>query len=303
MYLIFNKTFNCFRLQAAFVVIFLTTLSLAAQDTQAQKVVWKNIGDKNNEFIISFPNGYEYFDDGQFYLVNKGISVAIKNRKTIIRYINGAVLRLDIYEGKIENIQKYIADGLKGKLVVEKTINGFGMKSYAANLTDFACDQQHFFDEDSLYVVSAYYRNERNDIVDNFFKSVRLFQNKKGVAPNFPSAATKAEIIAPLPDINEESFSDKIEEKPDKPAIYIYMPQVLRITEFGRSNMGIAKFNLLLTASGKVSKVKTIFTPTIGMADGIRPSAEHAVFLPALKDGKPVTTWQTLDYGFQVSNF
>lgn len=302
MDLIFTKTFNFLRLQSAVVIIFLTALIIAAQNSKSQKTVWKTLADKNNEFILSLPDGFAYFDDGQFYLGRKGSSVAIKNRSTIIRYINGAVLKLDIYEGKVGKIQKYITDNLENKLVEEKTTNGFQIKSYTYELTDFVCEEQHFFDADALFVMSAFYRSERSNIVDDFFKSVRLFQNGKGVAPNFPTTATKAEITAPLPDINEEVLSDKIEEVPDKPAIFIYLPRASRIEEFGRSNTGTVKFNLLLSASGKVSKVKTVFTPTVGMADGVRPSAERMVFLPALKDGKPVSTWQMFDYGFHISN-
>lgn len=297
----FATSFSFTKLLIVIVFALLAVSQLTAQNSKNGKVSWKALGDKDNEFVFSIPDGFEYFDDGEIYVGTESNFVKVKNKKTIARYINGSVLLLNIYEGDADKIQSAL-NYIKKEIVNETTTtNGFQIKSYIYKAPDFVLEQQHIFDDDSLYLLSAYYRSERTNIVDNFFKSVRLFKDKKGVAPNFPKGATKAEILAPLDDVTIDSFSDEVVENPDKPAIIIYRSRPAWRTEFGRSNSGDVKLNLLLSSSGKVLKVKTVFAPTVGLADSVKPSAEHSVFLPAIKDGKPVSTWKTVEYGFEIT--
>ncbi len=298
---LFNNSSNFIRLQTALAVILLTALLSAAQAVKTKKVSWKGLGDKKNKFFFQIPDGFRYFEDGTFYLGTKSDSVYIKNKQTVSRYINGAVLILDIYEGDTKKIQPALIEGSKFEPVEEKTGNGFQIKSYIYKSPDFIIERQHFFDDESLYSMSAFYRAERSGIVAEFFKSVRLFKDGKGTAPNFPKDGKKELLNAQVPDVEEEFFSDKIEENPDKKAVIAYVPIATWNREFGRSNKGNVKLKLLFAVTGKVEKIKTVFMPTVSMADGVKAAAENIVFLPAVKNGNPVSTWQPFEYGFNIT--
>ena len=282
-------------------VILLTASVIAAQIPSSQKIKWQGLIGKENEFFFLIPEGFQISDDGEIYVGKKPNYIRVKNKRTVSRYINGIVLMMDLFEGKINEIQPALAEITESASLKEETINGFQVKSYLKKFSDFTWEQQHFFNKGSLYVMHAVYRNERSSIVENFFKSVRLVNKEQVVAPNFPKDTKKNLLNARLPDIVQESGSEEIAEQPDKKAIILYRPKPSFKMEFGRSNSGIVKLKVLLSASGKVMKVETVSSPNITLADGVRLSAEHLVFLPAEKNGKFVSSWETIEYEFQIT--
>lgn len=289
-------------LKFPFALIFTAAAVLTAQSQTVQKLEWQGFSGINNEFLFLIPEGYQIAEDGEMFVgKNSDSLVRINNRRTVTRYVNGVVLMMELYEGNIKKIQSSIAEMYKSDLLKDETIGGFQFKSYSKKFPDFVLEQQHFYSKDALYLMSAAYRSERGEVVENFFKSIRLVDNGKAVAPNLPKDAKKELLNAGLPDIVLEASSEEIVEQPDKKAVIVYRPKPSFKREFGKSNSGTVKLKVLLLANGKVGKVELVAAPNLSLYEGVRNSAEHLVFLPAEKNGKPVTSWQTVDYGFQMT--
>lgn len=296
-----SKNFLFIRLLITLSIILLMASVLAAQAPKSNSVDWVGIGGKNNEFLFLIPEGFQTSADGEIYIGKRSDYVVAKDHRIAARYINGVVLMMDYYEGKAAEIQRLLAELYQGELLKEETINGFQAKYYRKTNPEYSWEQQYFYNKNSLYLMHAIYRGERNKIAENFFKSVRLVNNQITVSPNLPKDVKKSALMADYSAIAIEPVSEEIVEQPDKRAVILYRPKPVWNREFGRSNAGTVKFKVLLFPSGKVAKAERIFSPTVGLADGVRPSAENLIFLPAEKNGKAVASWETIDYSFQIT--
>jgi len=116
------------RLPLTLSIIILTASGLAAQTPKSNSVDWVGVGGKDNEFLFLIPEGFQTTDDGEIYLGKKSDYVVVKDRRTAARYINGAVLMMDFYDGKAAEIQRVLAETYQGELLKEETINGFQTK-------------------------------------------------------------------------------------------------------------------------------------------------------------------------------
>jgi hypothetical protein len=293
-----NSIFRHLRFLIAGAYIFTGTLVLMGQSSNTQRLKWQGLGGVDNEFLFLIPEGYQVADDGDFFFgKDRDSIVQVKTKKTVSRYMNGVVLMMDLYQGKIKDIEALLTSMYQSELVKAETVNGFEHKTYVKKFPDFVLEQQYFSNKNTLYILSAAYRSERSDLVKNFFKVVQLVNQGQTVAPNLP----KDKKVPGLPDIILETYSGEMVEEPDKKAIVVYRPRPSFKREFGKSNSGAVKLKLLLSADGKVNKVNLLSSPNVSLADGVRASAEHVVFLPALKNGKHVTSWLNIDYGFQMT--
>ncbi len=287
----------------SFVLLTATALILSAawsvSAQVSQKLRWQGLSGANDEFLFLMPEGFQIADDGDYnFGKDRNSIVSIKNKKNVSRYVNGVVLMMDFYQGKTKDIAATVASMYESELVKAETVNGFEHKVYLKKYPEHVLEQQYFINKTSLYVLSAAYRGERGTLVENFFKVVQLVNQGQTVAPNLPK---DEKFVPDLPDITPETFSGEIVEEPDKKPVIVYIPRPNFRREFGKSNSGKVLLKLLCSADGKVNKVNLLSAPNVSLADGVRKSAEHIVFLPALKDGKHVTSWFNVDYGFQMS--
>lgn len=285
----------------------LSTILFVGATVRAQetRVKWSGLVGKDGDFVFLMPEGYQALDNGESALgTNPTDVVKIQGERAFSRYINGVALIVEAYEGKASAIHSLFLKMMKLKSVKSGTLGDFRFDSFLNTYPEFTLERQHFFAKNTLYVLSAAYRGERGQIADDFFKSVRLIDTgNKVFAPNFPADTPKSLLTARVADIVIDQIpdSEEIVQAPDKKPIVVYQPRATTYFEFGRSNTGLVKLKALLSNTGKVVKVETVSTPNLSLARGVRESAQHMVFLPAEKNGKPVTSWHLLEAGFQVS--
>src|SRR5215213_2691150 len=293
-----NSIFKHLRFLMAVAFIFTGTLVLMGQSSNTQILKWQGLSGVNDEFLFLIPEGFQIADDGNFnFGKDRDSAVFIKTQKNVSRYVNGVVLMMDLYQGKIKDLEALLTSTYRSDLVKEETVNGFEHKTYLKKYPEYILEQQYFFNKTALYIMSAAYRGERSEIVENFFKVVQLVNQGQTIAPNLP----KDKKVPGLPDIIAETYSGELVEEPDKKAIVVYLPRPTFKREFGKSNSGAVKLKLLLSADGKVNKVNLLSSPNVSLFEGVKASAEHAVFLPAVKNDKHVTSWLNIDYGFQMT--
>lgn len=284
-------------------LVFIMCCTLFGQSA-SPKVKWQGLSGKDNEFFFLIPEGFQIFDDDEIYIGRKPDYVRVKDKRTVARYINGVVLMTEFYEGNVKEIQPVLADIQKADLIKEGAFGDFQFKSYVKKLPEYIWEQQYFFNKNRLYVLNVIYRETNNDISQNFFKSVRLLSQGKITAPNFPVDVKKEMLSMPPKAIIEQS-SDlaEVQSQPDKEALIIYRPKPSYKTQFGPSNSGTVKLKVLLLPSGKIGKIEKIANLNTNLVEGVLDSAKHLIFLPAEKNGKPVASWKTIQYGFQTTTY
>ncbi len=273
----------------------------SADTTSGKTVKWEIMGGKNNEFLLYMPQGFETISDGDFITGKPGAGGTVDRKLTVYRYINGVLLTMEYFEGDAKTIQKNLQE--REKLTSDKSelINGFEFKEFSGTAENYFTKIQHFRIKNRLYVLKAIAKSGDNPIVDGFFKSVKLVADKKAVSPNFP-AGTAA---VALPGIVEQEAAKigneaAIESKQaDRKVIVLYAarPKYPR----GQANGGgKIKLRILYSASGKISNVEVLESPSKALSDAAVEAARKSVFIPAEKDGKLISVYQTREYSFEI---
>lgn len=159
---------------------------------------------------------------------------------------------------------------------------------------------QYFPTERNIYIISAVARDEHNPHIESFFSSLRLGDaaSEAGAAPPTLGRPATAE-GAPLRASETEQVL-KPEEVSHK-AIIVWQPDPGIYEEVLRLNAPVhkLKIQMVLAASGQVAEVKILggVTPTIN--ERVAKAAKYMKFIPAEKDGRPVSQWHTAEYVFR----
>jgi len=287
-------------------LIFNAASKLAAQSAQTTKVKWQGLSGKNEEFYFLIPEGFQTFTDGNYFTMTKsGKKAQIDSRRTLARYINGVVLMVEFYEGDAQDILAALTERQKGQAVKDESINGFQFKSYIEKTPEFVWETQYVLLKKRLYILQGVARAENNQIVRNFFESVRLVDQKQTVAPNL-NKSIKADSITSLPEISENlpvrvDDSQTLADKPDRNVIILYRPRPRFSAEARRARLsGRVKLKALFSSSGKITRVEVLSGLGSGLDETAVKAAEQIQFLPAEKDGKLVSTYKTVEYTFST---
>jgi TonB family protein len=65
---------------------------------------------------------------------------------------------------------------------------------------------------------------------------------------------------------------------------------------------GVVVLKLLLLPSGKIDRVRVVKRLPYGLTENAIRAACEVKFKPAMKAGKEVSQWATLEYGFRIAN-
>jgi TonB family protein len=63
---------------------------------------------------------------------------------------------------------------------------------------------------------------------------------------------------------------------------------------------GVVRLRAVLSSSGKVTEIRPLNSLPEGLTDQAIAAAQQITFEPAIKDGKPVSQWVTLEYNFRL---
>jgi TonB family protein len=117
-----------------------------------------------------------------------------------------------------------------------------------------------------------------------------------------------AMVSASVPESNTSTANVKtpnriVEENEVTAAAFIVLRPEPNYTEEARSNRveGVVKLRGVLNSSGKVTGVSVLEGLSHGLTEKAVEAFRHLVFLPARKDGKPVSQWITMEYDFSLN--
>jgi|GEM_PF-5451828 len=289
------------------ILVFLTLLgctAIAAQtSTPTTERKWQTI-DSKDEFFVAMPEGSKGYTENDEYLYGRK-RVRISKRVFVYEYIGGAALLVETIEGDCKGVRdERVANLMSGttphQLVKEQKINDADMSVLLrreGNTTDI---QQYILFKNTLYVVRAEAIDETNPVVGQFLRSVRVSSGGKTFMPNlFPgddaaAAASPPPIQVPISSTPAEELS--LQDKPDIEALIVHRPMPPPNTLGGHNGQVLLK--VLFLASGTVGKIEVLSGPDIWLRQIAIKMAEKMLFIPAQKNGKAVSIWRKVEYGF-----
>ena len=289
------------------ILVFLTLLGCTAIATQTSTPTterkWQTI-DSKDEFFVAMPEGSKGYTENDEYLYGRK-RVRISKRVFVYEYIGGAALLVETIEGDCKGVRdERVANLMSGttphQLVKEQKINDADMSVLLrreGNTTDI---QQYILFKNTLYVVRAEAIDETNPVVGQFLRSVRVSSGGKTFMPNlFPgddaaAAASPPPIQVPISSTPAEELS--LQDKPDIEALIVHRPMPPPNTLGGHNGQVLLK--VLFLASGTVGKIEVLSGPDIWLRQIAIKMAEKMLFIPAQKNGKAVSIWRKVEYGF-----
>lgn len=291
---------------AIFACQFLFVFAQNTVTTQGKIVKWEAMNSKNNEFIVFMPEGYLTAGNSDFYLGSYRNGAHVSKKLTVARYINGVVLIMEYYEGDAKDIQKYLLEREKLTPHKEEEINGFQVKHFNGKMGNHSTEIQHFLFKNRLYVVKAISKSENNRIAKIFFESVRLVNLNNTAAPNVPAGAastTLSRIVEREPVLIDDANAISSNDADREPIVLRafrpkFTPEMRRGLAEGR-----LKLKLLYSSSGKVTKVEVLQSPSKLLEKAAIEAAKDTIFIPAEKDGKLVSVYETIEHSFGISSF
>jgi hypothetical protein len=293
-------------------------------------IKWKMLGGKDNEFFFAIPETSVVYSSGNFALHPDGYS-RVDSLKTMVCRVNNTVLQISLYEGAAKEIQKRLLSNLKKEdsrttdlsevdadnkserkpaaqiEIKDSQINGFDVSDVAFRAKNHTVKIQMFRSKSRLYFVKSVARSQNDQIARDFFESIKLVSGDTVVTPNLnnksePAAAAKMLLPKAVIETAEQSGGSNaaiIEPNDaDKKMVLVYFPKPASPPSDTRFDRGFyqLKLKVLFQADGKIGTVETITKTSKEIEKQAIEAAKEIVFLPAEKDGKPVSTYGTVQY-------
>jgi TonB family protein len=284
--------------------LFLQCVVIYSQNASKDKFVkWEGLSGKNGEFMVFMPEGYLAASSGEMYLGKPPGAARVEKQLKVARHLNGVVLVMEYYQGNGKDIYKTLKEREKTTFEKEGEINGFQFAHFSAK-DEKSYQKTHFYySKKGLYLLKAISRAENDKILKGFFESVRLINQNNPVAPNAPQDAKSTS----LPNVIEKiairlDDSMAIESKEADRKMIVLSQDYPNFSFDMRRGMGNVrvKLRVLYSSSGKVSDVKVLEISSKLLEREAVEAAKRAVFIPAEKDGKLVSVYQTIEYGFGI---
>jgi len=254
---------------------------------------WRTYTVKGEEFSVALPtlpamtSIARQNPQGQKYRVERHLET----------FLNGVIYSIDVFENPEpkQSLEDFIAErnmNSRYDLTVERelVVNGFQGKEYVTRDKTRPATVQFFATEKTLYRFAAVGSGATNDAVKQFFSSISLIKPKNATevvdGPGMPlvletgervysgkEVTTKARLISkPEPQYTEEALRDRIS--------------------------GTVVLRVIFSGTGKVTNIQVIYSLPDGLTEACIDAARKIKFVPATKDGTPVSMWIQLEYNF-----
>lgn len=289
-----------FLLSALFSLIF---VSVAEAQKEKVTVEWHAITGKDNEFAMLMPKGYKEDSKNEHYLGKPPSGIKVEAHNFVYRYINGVVLMMEYYKGKIKDIQPVLLEREKLNDVAPEIVGDFAIKRFSKTAKNLVVKIDHYVVKDRLYVIKTYSDTEKEAISLAFRQSVRLAAGSEIVAPNAPKDAKTTSLPKILEiSVSEEDTQILSPKDVDREAIVIQAPRPSFTLEQRQGRAWVLiKLRLLLSATGKVTDVTVISSSGKMIERPAIETAKRTIFIPAQKGGRLVSTYKEVEYKWELS--
>ena len=288
------------KLSLIIVILVLFASAIEAQTPNAAKSVsWQQYKVSGEVFSVAFPTL------PAMHISHKLIEGSTKTRREVQlgSYADGVVYTVYVLENfsPRESLQGLISqriDTSKGVNERDVTRDGLSGKSFVfAERSDIMV--QYFASEDRLYRFDAFGASPEDPRMTRFFSSISF--NTKTVALEVfegPGLPYKEEPPSSVDDDAKRIFSGKDVTTKARLAM---KPEPI-YTEDARQNgiAGTVVLKCLFKYDGSVTDISIISGLPYGLTNKAVEVAKRIKFLPAMKDGKPVSMRIQLEYNFSL---
>ena len=259
-------------------------LSVAAQSPQAA-FAWRESSPEDEEFTVNFPaeprmtTGKRFFGDRQnnykfhFYTV----------------VTNNTLFLVESYEGdRPKELLKILMSGRRGITgIADVELNGVKGKEFTHDIEGVAFKGRYFATKKHAYVVEAAKRGAYDQSIDHFLNSFILEHHPGGVLPLGASATDNDEILP----------SRELDAK----AIVLFkLPASYTDEGRARKLRGTIVVDAVFRATGEVTDIHVRRGLGGGLDEQSIAATKAIAFVPAVKDGKPVSQRLMLEYSFNI---
>jgi len=280
------------------IVLLLCLWLLVAGDALAQPATWKRYTIRGEEFSVMLP-APPVTSSRKTVVMRLGKA---QQQRTLGAYADGLAFTVLCVEnvGPRESLDDYLEQeifthaGWERTSQQELTVNGFKGKQYIVP-NKVPGTMQIFATRNHICRFHAFGATTVDARVKQFFSSIVLGGKPDGIqvsdAPvqSARSTATQA---------NANAFTVKeVERRP-----FIAMKPEPRYTEEARRNatVGSVIVKAIFTADGTITNIQVASGLPHGLTEKALEALQKVRFIPAMKDGKFVSTWMQLEYNFNL---
>jgi TonB family protein len=273
------------------------TLLLVAVDVLAQPASWKRYTIRREEFSVMLP-APPAMDSQTVMVMQFGKE---RQQHTLGAYADGLVFTVLCVENSSprESVEDYLEReifthaGWERSSQKELTLNGFRGKQYIAPNT-IPGTMQIFATRNHICRFHAFGATMDDARIQQFFSSVTLGATNPAIEVKEGSGASYHSTTRD----NANAFTLK---EVDRRPFIAFKPEP-SYTEDARQNAltGSVILKAIFTADGAVTNIKVASGLPYGLEENAIEATKKIKFIPAMKDGKLVSTWMQLEYNFNL---
>ncbi|HVF46632.1 MAG TPA: energy transducer TonB [Pyrinomonadaceae bacterium] len=295
------------RLVLQILVLLLSVLPLLAQlpPNSGGTAKWRTFSSKN-EFSIAMPDSAKGFTEENDFSMGRGPGATrITKRVLVSALVSRTALLIEFFEGDVAGARDQLVErlGQAYKVVKTQDFDGTEVRLLERRQEKLYSVQQFVLFKKSLYVIQAHAPDDNDRVLGLFLRSLTLSIDGKILMPNLPPGDDRAraqqppEIVLTAPATADD---EPIKGKPDRDAIILYRPRPRYSPEarMGRA-AGTVVLNVVLSATGRVGKIE-VESGEMALRNPSIAAVENILFIPAEKDGKPVSVWKKISYSFEI---
>jgi TonB family protein len=221
-----------------------------------------------------------------------------RTQRHLKTFLDGVIYTIDVFENPEprQSLEDFIAEQNANsdfKLTPERelVVNGFRGKEYLSRDQTRPVTVQFFTTEKRLYRFAAAAASDATNVaVKQFFSSITLVKPKEATeileGPGMPLILDSGERIYTGKEVTTKA---RLISKPE--------PQ---FTEEARRKRisGTVVLQVIFSKTGEVNSIQVVVGLPYGLTERCINAAREIKFVPATKDGQPVSTWIQLEYNF-----
>lgn len=266
-------------------------------------LTWRRVSPKGEEFSFSTPvrpsllihnPGKTFGEDGE----------KVKEQREYSAYVDGFIFVMESYRvSGLKRLLKDMGDRFRKLQFIEDVeLNGFKGKKYNLGSDKYFGYLYHFVTRGHVYILTMAARDSRHPFMDRFLSSLSLGDNASVVEEVIPQLedTSIANIDLNTPPANLGPIFRKSKDVTQRLSL-VGRPEP-SYTERARKSqtMGTIILRAVMTAWGEVIVIEVVKGLKDGLIETAIEAAKNIRFLPAEKDGRPVSSLLQIEYNFNL---
>ena len=267
---------------------------------------WKRYTVKGEEFSVALPKPP--------FMMTVGVAGergSIRRAERSIVVVTGGVTYA-VYAYENPGPRKSLADFIAKQtakyskdLFLDRSveINGVVGREYTSqDANNQPTTEQFFATEEHLYKFGVYGASADDERAKRFFSSIMLGKNPEGIAVDEKPNVSLADVSSPA-DSSPPTRADEIftaREVDQRARITKRVPPGYSEEARRHKVSGTVILKLLLSATGEVTNIRVVSGLPYGLTERAIAAARKIEFIPAMKDGKPVSMWVDVEFNFDI---